>query len=163
MHQATQKEQPWQQIISSPMRRCLAFAQHLQQTYTIALEQNDGLRELSFGDWDGQPISTIHQQTPEQLKQFWHDPFSFTPPNGEPMQHFCQRIEQAFEQIIKAHQGQHVLLITHGGVIRILLSQLLQTQQLSLFRFDVPYASLSRIHIYHDEQGNWPQLVFFNR
>lgn len=163
MQAAIEAESGWQQVISSPLSRCLAFADAVATQKAIALQQDVAFREVSFGDWDGQLIADVHEHSAETIKQYWRDPFTVTPPNAEPMKVFYQRVVTGFEQLIKQHRGQHLLLVTHGGVIRMLLSYISQAQQLSMLRYDVPYASFSRIAIYHDDQGDWPQLVFFNR
>ena len=163
MQAAIATPQAWQQIISSPMQRCMAFAEQTAKQRQLKVASDNAFQEISFGDWDGQAISAIQQTQADLLKNYWRNPFDFTPPNAEPMQDFYQRVVLGFEKTISQFQGQHCLLVTHGGVIRIILSHILQAEQLSFFRYDVPYASLSRIKIYHDNEGNWPQLVFFNQ
>ena len=163
MQKATQGDEPWQQLISSPMQRCLSFAEQLAKQKALPVAVHQGFKELSFGDWDGKKISDVQQEDAQLLKNYWRDPFKHTPPNAEPVSDFSQRVEQALWQTIKQYQGQHLLLVSHGGVIRAILSHILLAEQMSLQRYDVPYASLSRIRVYHDNAGDWPQLVFFNR
>lgn len=163
MRSALAEQTGWQQIISSPMLRCLEFAEEVGQKSSSTVTVNSAFREISFGDWDGQAIADVHQHSAELIKQYWRDPFSVTPPNAESMTVFQQRVAEGLQQLIKDYRGQHLLLVTHGGVIRMMLNEVLQAQQLSMLRYDVPYASFSRIAIYHDDQGDWPQLVFFNR
>lgn len=163
MEKALQPHEGWQQVVSSPLSRCLAFAEYIAEQETIQLHRDAAFREVSFGDWDGQLIADVHQHSSELITQYWRDPFTVTPPNAEPTSEFYQRVTQGLERVIKQYRGQHVLLVTHGGVIRMLLSYIAQAQQLSMLRYDVPYASFSRIAIFHDDQGDWPQLVFFNR
>lgn len=163
MKDAVQAHEGWHSVISSPMSRCFAFSEYLAQQKALNLQSNDAFREVSFGDWDGQLIADVHRHSGELIKQYWRDPFAVTPPNAEPMSDFYQRVVNGFGDLVKQYQGQHVLLVTHGGVIRMLLSHIAQAQQLSMLRYDVPYASFSRIAIFHDDQGDWPQLVFFNR
>lgn len=163
MRSAVERQMGWDNIISSPMLRCLEFAEELGQDRSRVVVVNAAFREVSFGDWDGQVIADVHQHSAELIKQYWRDPFSVTPPNAESMVVFQQRVAEGLQQLIKNYRGQHILLVTHGGVIRMVLNKVLQAQQLSMLRYDVPYASFSRIAIYHDDQGDWPQLVFFNR
>jgi broad specificity phosphatase PhoE len=53
-------------------------------------------------------------------------------------------------------------MVAHGGVIRVILSEILKTDALSLARFEVPYACVSQIRIYHHGSECYPQLVFHN-
>lgn len=163
MRQAVTREQPWQRIVSSPLIRCAAFAEELAQQYQLPVSTHEGLREISFGDWDGQTFADIRAQSGDLLDLYWRDPFKHAPPNAESMTAFCARVKAALWQLVEQYQGEHLLLITHGGVIRALLAEILQSEAVSLLRYEVPYASFSRIRIYHDDAGIWPQLVFFNR
>lgn len=156
---------PWQHIISSPLKRCALFSQQLSQQQggreTIALCIEKDLKEISFGDWDGQLIRDVRANDPDVWAQYARDPSRFTPPNGEPMADFQQRVKSVWEDVQHRYQGQHVLLVCHGGVFRILLGLLLQMPLSAVVRFDVPYACFSRIKIYHSEgHAPWPQLVF---
>lgn len=119
----------WQYIISSPMQRCLAFAEQIAEQKNIHLKVDQAIKELSFGDWDGQPIATIAEQQGELLRNYWQDPFAFTPPNAEAMQDFYQRVSQGVDNIVQQHRGKHLLLVSHGGVIRIILSHFLQLKK----------------------------------
>lgn len=163
MQSAVESETPWQRIVTSPMDRCAAFARWLAEKESLALAEYPGLREISFGEWDGKPFAEVQAQYGELFDKFWQNPLEHTPPQGEPMAVFCQRVADALWQLVKAHQGEHLLLVTHGGVIRAMLAEILATDGISLTRYDVPYASFSRLRVYHDERGDWPQLVFFNR
>jgi hypothetical protein len=42
------------------------------------------------------------------------------------------------------------------------LSEILQTEAVGLMRYDVPYAAISQIRIYHEGEKHYPQLVFHN-
>lgn len=155
---------PWQQVISSPLVRCANFAEQLALKAEAQFSLDSGIREISFGDWDGQLMSAVREQEPDLWRQYIQDPTATTPPNGEPMAALQQRVEQSFERIQSEFQGQHVLLVCHGGVFRVLLGLLLQMPLKAIVRFDVPYACFSRFNIYHHNNlPAWPQLVFHNQ
>ncbi|NRB40080.1 MAG: histidine phosphatase family protein [Pseudomonadales bacterium] len=158
-----QQGDDYQQIVSSPMQRCLVFSDLIAQQQDIACEVVADLQEISFGDWDGQTFKAIAAQNQALFDGFWKDPIANTPPNGEPMLAFCHRIQAAFWQVVKTFEGQHILMVVHGGVIRAILQDILKSDVVALMRYEVPYASISRIKIYHDDAGFFPQLVFHNR
>lgn len=163
MHAALEPLEGWQQIVTSPMQRCLAFSQELAQQQGIGAAIEPGLKEISFGDWDGQTFKAVEAQDKALFDGFWSDPIVNTPPNAEPMLDFCSRIQQAFWQSVEDYKGQHLLMVVHGGVIRAILQDVMKSDVVALMRFEVPYASISRIKIYHDDKGTFPQLVFHNR
>ena len=150
----------WQSIVSSPLRRCADFATTLARNSNVELFIEKGWSEINFGDWEGLTAAQISQQNPATLEQFYADPFSFTPPKAESYAHFCARIQTVWEQLIEKHAGTTVLVITHGGVIRCIFSQLLQLSAQNSFQIEVPHACLTRFSCFDDEAGRFVQLNF---
>ena len=151
----------WQQIISSPLQRCSAFAQQLSQSHNAALLLKPGLQEISFGDWDGCLTEQVQQQQPTAVSNFWQNPAEHTPPNGEPLTDFQQRVVHSWQQLVEQYRGQHSLVVSHGGVIRIILAHILQMPLRPLSYLSVPHACLTQIKIFHQAGSpDWPQLIF---
>jgi broad specificity phosphatase PhoE len=65
--------------------------------------------------------------------------------------------------MIEKHEGKHILLVTHAGVIRVILMYILGMQEENLFRLNVDYASISTIRMYHDDTGEWGTLISHGR
>ena len=93
----------------------------MQNQLSLFLDQN--LQEMHFGDWEGVSTQTIYENEPELLANFWQEPTKYTPPNAETMLIFHDRILQAMhniqQQMLK-NNWQHALIVTHGGVIKLL-------------------------------------------
>lgn len=114
---------PWQAIYSSPLQRCQLFAEQLSAQYGKSLRIEPNLQEMHFGDWEAKSTQWIYENFPNELSLFWQSPTQYTPPNAETMQQFYLRICTALKNIQHAMQQQHwqrVLLVTHGGVIKLL-------------------------------------------
>ena len=163
MRQSFSKLERPTQLITSPLKRCADFTLELAQQHSIDICYEDKWRELSFGDWDGQSFKTVKEQYGQQFEQYWQDPINHAPPNAEPMPEFCERVQRAYEQLLLEHRGQHVLLVTHGGVIRALIAHVLQAELTSLMRYEVPYACISQIKVYHEGEQCFPQVIYHNR
>lgn len=114
---------PWQRIVSSPLRRCAGFAGELAEQQQLPLELEPDLRELDFGDWEGCTAAELMIEHSDELGRFWRDPYGYTPPGGEPVTAFESRILAAIERLTDRCAGERVLLITHAGVMRLLLAQ----------------------------------------
>lgn len=113
----------WDVIISSPLRRCRRFAEHLADQLGLPMRVNEHIKEMHFGDWEGISTQVIYEAEPERLANFWQFPTQYHAPNGESLTQFQQRIFIGFEQIytqIQEQNGQKALVITHGGVIKLL-------------------------------------------
>lgn len=156
-------DSPWERVITSPLIRCRQFAEKLCEEQGLPLHVEDNFRETSFGDWDGVPFSEIKSYALDAFNNFWRDPVNNTPPGGEPFSTFCQRVQTGLQEAVKAFRGQHILLVTHGGVIRALLNAVVEGDAMSFMRFEVPYACISRIRVYHDESRDFFQVYFHNR
>ncbi len=159
MQQQTQTHH-WQAIISSPLRRCRLFAEHLSQQQHIPLQIDDNLREIHFGDWEGKTAKQISQISADLLQQFYQDPIHNTPPSGESFEVFQQRIIRSWRRLLKAHQDQHILIITHAGVIRLLFSLIFKLPYSQCFQFDIAPANLTRFSLFHNDAEDFIQLIF---
>ena len=143
--------QHWDVVFSSPLQRCRIFAEHIVRERDIPLILDQSLQEMHFGDWEGQSIQELYEQFPETLADFWQKPTQTTLPNAESMQQFHLRVSQAMTDIQQQMQSQgwqSALVVTHGGVIKLLKCMVLQQPlddvlkmtaelgQLSSFRWD---------------------------
>lgn len=154
---------PWQQLVTSPLQRCARFTRELGEQHGAAVAVDEGFLEMDFGDWDGHSLQDLHRNNPQAFGRVWREPDRYSPPNGESFPEFVQRIGAAWDRLIERHQGQHILLVCHGGVIRALLTLVMQTPLTSLGRIDVPYACLSRVRVQHSHrEPHLPQLIFHN-
>lgn len=136
----------WDVIISSPLSRCHHFAKLLSSELQLTLVTTPAFQEIDFGDWEGKTAEQIDAQL---LSQFYADPVNFSPPNGEPFHYFQQRILVAWQALLEAQQGKHILLITHAGVIRIILAHSLGLDVQHSFRLKIDHACLSSLNHFH--------------
>lgn len=148
MWQATQQTTtPWQQIVTSPLIRCAAFAESLGKSQAIPVTCDARLREIHFGVWENQSAADLLQTQADALTQFWQNPLEFPPPQGEHLLDFQARVLAAWHEISIRLAGQHILLIAHGGVIRVIRCHLQQHPIERLLDFDVGHAHIFRVNI----------------
>lgn len=162
MQASVAKLEPADVVITSPMLRCAKFASEVASLWQCDVQEENKLREIFFGDWEGELIADIAKKQAKAFELFWQNPHDNPPPNGEPLALFQKRVNDSFNQHVANYRGKKMLMVCHGGVIRAILADILKTPALSLLCFDVPYACISQIRIYHSEQGDLPQLVFHN-
>ena len=161
MQASLQPYSGWDCVVSSSLQRCRLFSEQFASTQSLPLRVDPNLIEIHFGDWEGQKIIDIEREHGASLWRFWNDPEFFSPPNGESMQAFRARVGSAGREMLAAHSGQHILLVTHGAVIRSLLCDWLQMPLSAFATIAVPYAGLSRMRLYQrgDDKPR-PQFVF---
>jgi alpha-ribazole phosphatase len=86
------------------------------------------------------------------LGQFWNDPYAFTPPAGEPVLDFAERVLGSIQRLARQHAGQRVLLVTHGGVMRLLLARARGLPREQLLQVEVGHGALMRLQVAADGQ-----------
>lgn len=146
-HTVNSQSTPWQHIVTSPLTRCADFAHALGQRYSIPVSQDDRIREIHFGDWENRSSAELMQTDADALSRFWQNPLGYPPPNGEHLLDFKARVLSAWEDIQRQFCGKKVLLITHGGVIRMIICHILQHPLTQLLSIDVCHASIRHVHI----------------
>lgn len=156
---ALEDKNNWDIIISSPMQRCREFAELIAEEEDIDLEIESALQEIDFGLWEGLSPDKIIKQEADQLKAWWYSPTQVTPPEGEDFHVFKARILKSLKEIISNNKGEKILLITHAGVIRVILMHALGMQEENLFRINVDNASFSQVHVYHNKEGDSWSLI----
>lgn len=145
----------WAAIISSPLQRCAAFARQLAETRQRPLQLETDLQELAFGDWEGCSPAEVAARQPEWLERFWHDPWQTPPPAGERLQHFEARILAVLKRLLHQPDRQSpLLIITHGGVIRLLLARARGLERTALLQVDVPHAARFRLVLDQSPAGH---------
>ncbi len=124
---------------SSPLQRCTKLAEQLQLP---VLKTDARLMELDFGDWEMQAWEAI----PRQQLDAWSLTYIDTPPpNGESFLALQQRVIAFIDQLQSQYQGHTILIITHAGVIRALLAQVLNLPLSEVFKFQLDYGSVTQL------------------
>ena len=147
MRAAVVGQGPWDRLISSPLQRCALFAQALGARLDLPVSLEPALQELHFGAWEGQSAAALMETDAEGLGLFWADPYGFTPPQGEPVIQFSERVLGAVSRLHQAYAGQRVLLISHGGVMRLLLAQARGLPREQLLNVEVGHGTLFSLQV----------------
>ena len=152
------KQPPWDGVVSSPLLRCAAFAEELAGLYGLPLKLDPRLRELGFGAWEGRSWSALYRQEGEHLIDFQNNPGFNPAPGGEHYADFEGRVNAAWGDLLDMAQGNHWLVVTHAGVLRVILRRVLGFPVERLFSLHVPYAGLTRI----EQKGEHPTRLVFH-
>lgn len=152
MWQAVGEHAPWSQIISSPLSRCRDFANALAEKHGISVETDERLKEVGFGEWEGKTPEQLRHERLQEYEAFYQDPVNNRPVGAEPLKEFISRVTEAYEETVSRHRGQHILLVTHAGVIRAVIAHILHADPLGMYRITVHNAGITRIRstIYGD-------------
>src|SRR3984893_75222 len=112
-------------VYASPLGRTMETAQILAAPHQLEVQACDGLREISHGRWEQMTRREVEEKFPEEAAEWEKDPYTFAPLGGESGLAVTARALPALVEIVRAHSGDHVLVVSHKGTIRLLLSSLL--------------------------------------
>lgn len=135
--------EPLTAIYASSRLRTIESACILASFHTCGFVEDAGLREINFGDFEGLTYDEIAARYPALYREWMETPKKVRFPNGEDFEQVRRRVLTAFEAIRRSREGQTVVIVTHGGVIRILIAWLLQMPDDCLFRLSQDYAAMN--------------------
>lgn len=163
MQRVSLAEQVYDRVITSPLIRCAEFAHQFAADHSLPLEVEAGYREMCFGDWEGQNSETLWQQDRERLSAFWQNPLLHSPPGGESLAEFHNRVSKAFNSMIERLGDGSVLLVGHGGSIRCILASCLSLSLENIHRIVIDHGSLSRVQVDYVDGEILTSVGFINR
>jgi broad specificity phosphatase PhoE len=106
-------------VYSSDLRRAHETARIVASALGVDLTVVSGLREIDVGSWSGLTRDEIAEQFPDGFAR-WMD--GAQGHDGESRDQLRARVVEAVERIAAAHPGEQILLVTHGGALRALLT-----------------------------------------
>ncbi|HEX4515740.1 MAG TPA: histidine phosphatase family protein [Polyangiaceae bacterium] len=141
----------WDAIYCSPSTRARQTATPLAKRAGKELVLDEGLREISYGDWEGMKHEEAKAKFPDVYAYWAQDTASRATPNGETAFMVASRAAPVVERIRREHdpsRGGRVLVVSHKATLRILVCALLG-MDVRLFRDRIaqPVCALSRFEI----------------
>lgn len=114
------KNVEFQAIYSSPLPRAYNTANTVKGDRDLRIIKDDRIKEMHFGDWEGQKAELISENHTEMFDNLWNNPVEYTSDNGETFQELYDRVIPAIEEIKDNHDG-NVLIVAHGIVLAIIM------------------------------------------
>lgn len=130
-------------VYSSSLARAKQTAEAIAHNGT-SLIQNNALRELFCGEWEGLTFDVIKKNYPEIYEKRGTDPEHFSPLLGESFADGLARFRAAMEQIINESTGD-VAIVAHASVNRLLLCSLLQKSLNEVYTIPQPYGCINEL------------------
>jgi probable phosphoglycerate mutase len=103
-------------LYASPFVRALETARQIGSVVALEPAVVEELREQDFGTLRGQPYAHYAGDPSAQGIGRWQH----RPPGGETLQEVALRAGPALERIARAHLGETVIVVSHGGVMAAL-------------------------------------------
>ncbi len=136
------------EVWCSPLIRTKQTADIICKKLAITYEINELLIEKSFGIFEGMTFSEILSTYPEESQMWLNDWYGYEMRGGESAKELHKRCITVANQLI--NNKKNILVVSHQGVIRYLLAELLQLDKESMWRFSIKSGKLAKI-IVNDE------------
>ncbi len=117
-------------IYGSNLKRAFKTAEIIAKPHKINVESKKDLMEINFGDWEGLSFQEIQKSYPHEFSKWQNNIMDFTIPHGESVLELKKRVETAFSEILNSAVENNVVIVTHGGPIRVILSKILSPNAL---------------------------------
>lgn len=144
---------PFDRVITSELSRAIATARLVLAGRDLTMHTDSQLNEMHFGAWEMCHHKTLMAEGSAQYQAWCNDWQNTVPPGGEGFQAFSQRINGLADWLKTENQrdaAQHILLVSHKGVLGLLLAHLLGMPADGMWRFDIGQGCWSRVELLGD-------------
>ena len=102
------------------------------------------IREMSFGDWENNLFEDLAKNSAELVNEYINATDKFKAPNGESFQNLFDRASE-FIKLLNFENNNEVLVVSHGGFMRVLITFLLDLPRKNLLNFQFENCSITEI------------------
>ncbi len=132
-------------VYSSSLKRCLNTARLVCPKQEIITDHR--LNEINMGDWDGKTFTEIKKTKFEEFEKRGKQMYQFRPAKGESFKDVSDRVLPFFNDLETQqnklnNNDNKVLVVTHAGVIRVLICNILKMNPDNLFTIKLDYGHL---------------------
>jgi alpha-ribazole phosphatase len=127
-------------IISSPSQRCQLLTKYFQLNY----QTDERIKEMNFGDWELKKWSEIPE---EEINPWYEDFINVKAKNGENLLEMQNRVSEFWNELILKQNANKILIVTHAGVIRLILQSILQFPLENIFNIQIDYGKQTVIEM----------------
>ena len=110
---------------ASTLSRALETARIVAAHCGLEPVARDGLREIGHGHWEGRKREDVEREFADEYAAWEADPFTFAPAGAESGVAVLARALPVIREIVTAHPGGQVLVVSHKATLRLVLSSLL--------------------------------------
>lgn len=147
---------PVQKIYTSPVKRALQTAQIMAQMLQVDIEIDEDLTEIDPGPWQGQSYEAIRSH--EKWDAHIQKPLEVPLPGFETVKDSLVRSSRCLKKKLDQLKEAHIILVSHGDVLRLMLAYLLHTDMNYFRQIYIEHCRLQ--HIQNTEYG--PRLLGIN-
>ena len=114
------RHEPVAAVYASDLSRAQQTAQAIAQTRTLPVDTHTGLRERSFGVFEGKTWAELEAGWPDAALAWRQRVPTFAPDGGENLLQLYARVTGTLSELAERHVGEQIVVVAHGGVMDIL-------------------------------------------
>jgi broad specificity phosphatase PhoE len=131
-------------IFASDLERAACTASMLADAFGVPCIMKPDLREINFGTWEGLTWQQIQAQD-EAYARRWTEAYPNLPaPGGESFADFQTRVIAEVTEILNSSNRRQAAIVTHGGVLRVVLQAMCGLGENEAWELTKPYCSFFR-------------------
>lgn len=134
-------------IYSSPLVRCMRTAEIINKAHSLDITQVDDLRERNFGVWENLTHEEIKSKFPDHYEKWVKDWKNFSIEEGESAVRSHERLIKCIDSLIQKHKEGKLLVVTHLGPIKNIITHLLGLEIDAMWRFRIDNCGITRVEI----------------
>lgn len=108
-------------VYASPLARAVKTAEAVAGHFGLAVQVQEGLVDIDYGEWQGLTAAEVYQRWPEQAENWYHHPAQASIPGGETLDALRARAMQTIHALAAKHAGETIVLVGHTVINRVIL------------------------------------------
>lgn len=143
-------------VYASPLERARQTAEPIADAHAREVRELDGVIDFDVGEWTGRLLKDLAKD--ELWRVIMAAPSRVLFPGGERLLAMQARAVQALDEVVVAHPGELVVVVTHADIIKAAVAHYLGVHFDFFQRLVVAPASVSVLAF----PGPVPSLLLFN-
>ncbi len=117
---------PFAEVYTSDLQRAKSTAEEIARRRGLSPICLQDLRERFLGEWEGLSLQEVQEKYADLLTLYRSDPVQYNPPGAETFLELQKRVSRAIEKIVEDHPQETIVVVSHGGPIRVFIAWVLQ-------------------------------------
>lgn len=148
------------EIYASDLLRTAETARQIATHHPLEVIHDARLRERKGGILEGLTGAEVKEQHPEIAKKMeggW--PPDFAPPGAESAIDLLDRCNSVLVDLAREHAGERIAVVSHGGLMRVFLQNVLGVPLDRPFAMPIGNTSLNILHYGNFRHGPWRAIT----
>lgn len=132
-------------VYASPLARARASAELIAGPHGLPVRIAPDFREMAFGEWEGLSREEVAARFPEAYDLWRRAPHRLVLSSGDSLADVAARAERGVAELVAAHAGETIILVSHAIVLRLIVLQALGLAPERLWSVDASPAGITEI------------------